>query len=153
MIRFTFGLKCGNPGCAPMPGRAGGAAAFASSPSNVASAAVPRPKKPALPKNWRRVCNKRISFSVFTASFSDRSVGVGWAFRDLVQQPQALLARHRLTILRGDAFHFGPVCGLAVARIAEDHAVLVEGVQVALRPFVSRHAIPFPSHPQPLSHS
>src|SRR2546425_782184 len=48
----------------------------------------------------------------------------------LVLQRQALSARHRGAVLRGNAFHFGPVSRFLVARIAQYHAVLREGVLV-----------------------
>jgi hypothetical protein len=39
----------------------------------------------------------------------------------LMQQRQALPARYRGAIVRSDAFHFGPVGSLLVARVAQDH--------------------------------
>ena len=44
--------------------------------------------------------------------------------------PQTLPALHRGTVVRRDAFHFGPVSRFLVARIAQYHAVGVEGVAV-----------------------
>ncbi len=48
-----------------------------------------------------------------------------------MDQLQALAARHGLAIRRRDAFDFGAVGSLAISRVAEDHAVLVEGVEIA----------------------
>ena len=48
------------------------------------------------------------------------------------QKRQTFPAGHRGGVLRGDAFHLGPIRGFAVARVAKDHAVLIESVQVAL---------------------
>jgi hypothetical protein len=50
------------------------------------------------------------------------------SFIALVQQRPALPARHRSAILRSDALHFGPMRGFLVARIAQDHAIIIEGV-------------------------
>ena len=58
-----------------------------------------------------------------------------WSLRSrlcLVQQVDALAARYRGVIDSRDAFHVGPVGGFPVARVAQHHAVLVEGVEVAL---------------------
>ena len=55
----------------------------------------------------------------------------------LVQQRQALSARHRLAIACGNSFHLSPMGGLFVARIAENHSRGIEGVQVAYLSFVS----------------
>ncbi len=57
-------------------------------------------------------------------------------FGEFVQQIQAVRARYRRCVVGGDAFHLGPVCGLPVAGVAKDHAVKVQGVPVALLPFV-----------------
>jgi hypothetical protein len=52
---------------------------------------------------------------------------------------KAFPAGHRHLIHRRDAFHLGPVSGLFVARIAEDHAIVVESVQIAFSAFVAGH--------------
>jgi len=49
----------------------------------------------------------------------------------LIQQRQALPARYRGAIVRGDPFHFSPMRRFPVARVAQHHAIVVEGVQVA----------------------
>ena len=49
----------------------------------------------------------------------------------LKQQRQALAARHRGAILRRNPLHLGAMSRLSVARIAQNHAVSIEGVQVA----------------------
>jgi hypothetical protein len=46
----------------------------------------------------------------------------------LVQERQALPARDRRAIFRGDAFHFGPMSRFLVARVAQDHTVFIERV-------------------------
>ena len=58
-----------------------------------------------------------------------------------VQQCQALPARHRVAIVRGNAFHLRSMRRFPVARITQDHAMLVEGVQVAFLSFVSGHGL------------
>jgi hypothetical protein len=45
-----------------------------------------------------------------------------------VQQRSALAARHGAEIVCGDPFYLGPMSSLFVARIAQHHAILVEGV-------------------------
>jgi hypothetical protein len=56
-----------------------------------------------------------------------------------VQQRQALTARHRGVVVRGDPFHRGPVGGLPVPGVTQDHAILIEGVQFPLRSPVPGH--------------
>jgi hypothetical protein len=53
-----------------------------------------------------------------------------------VQQRQALPAGHRGVIIGRNPFHFGPMRGFLVARVAQDHAVLVQGMQIALLSFI-----------------
>jgi hypothetical protein len=50
------------------------------------------------------------------------------SFVTLVHQCQALPARHRSTIIRGDLFHFGPMSRFFVAGITQNHSIIVEGV-------------------------
>jgi hypothetical protein len=61
------------------------------------------------------------------------------SFVTLVKQRQALPARHSSTIISGDAFHFGPMRSFFVPRITQNHAVIIEGVQVAFLSFVPGH--------------
>jgi hypothetical protein len=49
----------------------------------------------------------------------------------LMQQRETLPACYRGVIVRGDAFHFGPVGSLLVPRVAQDHSLVVKDVQVA----------------------
>jgi hypothetical protein len=57
----------------------------------------------------------------------------------LVQQCQALPARHRIAIIGSNAFHLSPMGSLLVARVAQDHSLVVESVQVAFLSSVSGH--------------
>jgi len=57
----------------------------------------------------------------------------------LVQQRQALPTRHRSLIICGNPFHFGPMGSFSVARITQDHAVVVEGVEIAFSSSVPGH--------------
>ena len=57
----------------------------------------------------------------------------------IVEQQQALPAGYRCSIIRGDAFHFGAMSGFFIARVAQDHAVVIEGMQVAFLSRVSGH--------------
>lgn len=61
-----------------------------------------------------------------------------------MQQLQAFATGHCGPVVRGDAFHLGPVCGFPVAGIAQHHAVCIQGVPVAFPPSVSGHAVSFP---------
>ena len=64
------------------------------------------------------------------------------------RQRQALPASDRLELLGGDPLHLRPVGGFAVPRIAGEHAVGVEPVQVPLVPIVAQISLPCPSlHP------
>jgi len=56
-----------------------------------------------------------------------------------VQQRQALSARDRGAVDSGAPFHLRAVGGFLVARIAEDHPVLAEGVPVACMSGVAGH--------------
>jgi hypothetical protein len=60
-------------------------------------------------------------------------------FVAFVQQGQARSARYFGVVVRGDTFHFGPVGGFLVARVAQNHAVVVEGVEVTFASFVFGH--------------
>ena len=51
---------------------------------------------------------------------------------ELVQQVQAVPARHGRVVLRGDALHLGPVRGLPVAGVTEHHALPGQGMKVPL---------------------
>ncbi|HKA02061.1 MAG TPA: hypothetical protein VKE70_36370 [Candidatus Solibacter sp.] len=57
----------------------------------------------------------------------------------LEQDRPALPARHRGAVGRRNTFHLSPVRGFLVARIAQDHAVDVQGVQVALSTSFAGH--------------
>ena len=57
----------------------------------------------------------------------------------LVEQRLAFSARHGGAIVSGDTLHLSPMCRLLVARITQDHAVLVKGVQVTFLPSVPGH--------------
>ena len=57
----------------------------------------------------------------------------------LVEQYQALPARHRRAIIRGDPLHLGPVRRLPVPTVAQYHPILIEGVPVALVSRVPGH--------------
>jgi hypothetical protein len=61
------------------------------------------------------------------------------SFVPFVKQRDALPAGHGGADIRGDAFHFGPVRGFLVARIAQHHAFFIEGVQVAFLFSLVRH--------------
>lgn len=50
---------------------------------------------------------------------------------ELVEQRKALPAGHCGLIILGDPFHLGPVSRFLVARIAQNHSVLIEGMKVA----------------------
>lgn len=58
-----------------------------------------------------------------------------------VQQLQAFATGHYGPVVRGDAFHLGPVCGFPVAGIAQHHAVCIQGMPVAFPPSVSGHLV------------
>jgi hypothetical protein len=62
----------------------------------------------------------------------------------LVQQRLALPARHRCAIISGDPFHLGPMSRFFVARVAQHHPVVIEGVQVTPLSSVAGHW----SHPE-----
>ena len=49
-----------------------------------------------------------------------------------MHQVPAFAAGDPAAVLRGDALDLGAVRGFAVARVTEDHAVLVQGVQVSV---------------------
>ena len=57
----------------------------------------------------------------------------------VMQQRQALPARHRGAIIGGDSFHCGPMCGFLVAGVTQNHAVLIQGVQVTSLSLVPGH--------------
>lgn len=57
-----------------------------------------------------------------------------------VQQSQALPAGYRGAMFRGDAFHLGSMSGLLVARIAQDHAVCVQGMEIVFLSFERIHS-------------
>lgn len=57
----------------------------------------------------------------------------------LVQQRQALPARDRGEIVRSDPFHFGSMSSFLVARITQDHAVVIESMQVTFLSTVPGH--------------
>jgi hypothetical protein len=48
---------------------------------------------------------------------------------DLPNRSRASLASYGLRVSRGDALHLGAVCCLTVARVASDHAVLIQEMQ------------------------
>jgi hypothetical protein len=50
----------------------------------------------------------------------------------LVQQVDALAARHRGAIGSCDSFHVSPVGGFLVTRIADYHPIFIDGVHVTL---------------------
>src|SRR5437762_3281257 len=64
------------------------------------------------------------------------------SFVALVEQRETLPARHRSTVLSGDSLHFGPVSRFLVARVAKNHTVLIEGVQVSFLSLVPGHRPP-----------
>jgi hypothetical protein len=72
----------------------------------------------------------RLSTRIRSFSIAALSPLLTLSFVTLVHQRQALPARHRSTIIRGDPFHFGPMSPFFVARITQNHAIIVEGVQV-----------------------
>src|SRR5207302_6733233 len=47
--------------------------------------------------------------------------------------------RHVTVVFRGDSCHVGPMGGFLVARIAQHHAVIIEGVQVTFPSLVPGH--------------
>ena len=53
----------------------------------------------------------------------------------------ALPARYGVWVASGDAFHLSTVCGLTVARIAGDHAILIEEMKILILAF-SPHSSP-----------
>src|SRR5262245_13696573 len=70
----------------------------------------------------------------------------------LVQERPALPAGDRGPVVGGDPLHLGPVGGLLVARVAQDHAVFIEGVEVPVLSLVSRHHIQRPAGWRVVSH-
>ena len=67
-----------------------------------------------------------------------------WSLVLLVQQCQALPARHRGPVVCRDALHLGAMGSFLVTRVTQDHAVRVEGVPVA--PPVSYSFDIWPTH-------
>src|SRR5579859_7592932 len=61
------------------------------------------------------------------------------SFLALVQQRHALPTRYSSWIIRRDSFHLGSMGSLLVASVAQHHAVLIEGVLVALLALVPGH--------------
>jgi hypothetical protein len=58
------------------------------------------------------------------------------SFVELVKQRQALPASHQSAAIRGNSFHLGPMGSFFIARIAQNHTVIIECVHVAFRSFV-----------------
>lgn len=67
-----------------------------------------------------------------------------------MQKRQTLQTCHRSTILRGNSFHLCPMRGFSIARIAQNHAVVIEGVHLVLLSAISGH-IPYPGRSQVIS--
>jgi hypothetical protein len=58
---------------------------------------------------------------------------------EVVQDRQTLPARHRLAIVGGDILHLSTMSSLPIAWVAQNHAVIIEGMSVTLLSFISGH--------------
>ena len=66
-------------------------------------------------------------------------LGFGGVTESPEDQLPALSTGDGVAIVLGNPLHLGPMCGLSISRIAQDHAVPVQRVQVPLRSSIPGH--------------